>query len=126
METRLEENRLKAYIGFAKKKHALYVGRKLEERLTRNRISLVVFNKTCSDKNEEKRKNRFSKQEGLSFVRYNGALELEAIAGYGKLNAIGISDIHLAKAIYDTIEEENKKGEKNVEEKQQEKPAEPR
>lgn len=117
MENEQEVNRLKAYIGFAQKKRALYFGRKLEERLTRGRIRLVVFTPTCLEKNEEKRKNHFKDNEDLFFIRYQGNLPLNLIAGYEKVSAIGISDPHLAKAILETIKEEENEEDKHVEEK---------
>lgn len=115
METEQEANRLKAYVGFALKKHSLYVGRKLEERLDRGKIHLVLFTPTCLSKNEEKRVNHYKDNEDLSFIRYKGDLPLNLIAGYEKVSALGISDPHLAKAILETIREEENKEEKNVE-----------
>ena len=42
---------------------------------------------------------------------------MNLIAGYEKVSAIGISDPHLAKAILETIKEEENEEEKHVEEK---------
>ncbi len=118
MESRQDENRLKAYFGFARKKHCLYVGRKLDERLERGKIRLVVFTPTCLDKNREKRESHFKDNKDLSFIRYGGEMSLNLVIGYEKVSAIGISDPHLAKAIKETLEGENSKEENHVEENQ--------
>lgn len=108
------EKKLSAYLGFAEKKRSVYVGMKLEEMLSLNKIALLVILKECSDKNEEKLLAIAPKDKVFHHIRYEGSFDCKSCLGFEKLKAFGVKDVSLAKAIYETMQkeyEENNKGE---------------
>ena len=84
------ENKLSAYLGFAQKKRSIYVGMKLEEKLSLSKIALLVILPECSEKNEEKLLHIAPQDKVFHSIRYT----------------FGVKDVSLAKAIYETMKKE--------------------
>lgn len=97
--------KLNAYFGFANKKRCLFVGIKLEEALVKNKISLLLITKSCEIKNEEKFRN-LSTNKNMLVLTYKGEYDVSLASGYEKLNAVGVGDRGLAKAIYSILHED--------------------
>ncbi len=106
-------NKLSAYLGFAKKKKSIYVGMKLEEMLSLSKIALLVILPECSQKNEEKLLRIASQDKIFHSIRYQGSFDVKTCLGFEKLKAFGIKDVSLAKAVYETMKDENDKEVKN-------------
>ncbi len=108
------EKKLSAYLGFAEKKRSVFVGMKLEEMLSQNKIALLVVLKECSPKNEEKLLSVAPQDKVFRHIRYEGSFDCKTCLGFDKLKAFGVKDVSLSKAIYETMQkelEENNKGE---------------
>lgn len=97
------KKKLDAYFGFALKKRTTFAGMQLEDELARKRISVLIITKECSPANEEKLKRHASVNPSIKILRYEGEYDIPKALGYEKLKAIGIGDIHLGKAIYETL-----------------------
>ena len=100
------ENKLSAYLGFAQKKRSIYVGMKLEEKLSLSKIALLVILPECSEKIEEKLLHIAPQDKVFHSIRYTGSFNLKTCLGYDKLKAFGVKDVSLAKAIYETMKKE--------------------
>ncbi|MCH3966494.1 MAG: hypothetical protein LKE52_02525 [Bacilli bacterium] len=109
------EKKLEGYFGFAKKMpRGLLVGMRLEEGLSKGKVSLLILTSTSSDRNKEHLQNLSAGRKNILILDYKGEFNLSLAAGYEKVSALGIRDPHLGKAIYDILsgkEEETKASE---------------
>lgn len=103
------KQKLDTYFGFAMKKKAVYVGLKMEELLSRKRLDFLLVLPSCTDKKFEELSHYQSINPNLVIFRYTGSgYDVKSILGYELLNAVGIKDVHLAKAIRTLLEEDMK------------------
>ncbi|MFA6861837.1 MAG: hypothetical protein WCR56_05645 [Bacilli bacterium] len=109
-------NKLNSYFGFARKKHSLFAGMELEERLSRQKISLLIILPSCSDKNKDKLINRDADDPELKVLNYQGTYDIALASGFKLLKAIGVGDVNLAHAIYEVLSQEEMNGNEKKEE----------
>ncbi len=104
-----QKQKLDTYFGFAMKKKAVYVGLKMEEMLSRKRLEFLLILPSCTDKKAEELSHYQTINPNLVIFRYTGyGYDVKSILGYDLLNAVGIKDVHLAKAIKGLLEEDMK------------------
>lgn len=113
MSKEVYENKYNAYFGFAKKKRSIYVGMKLEEMIKEHKIALVIFLSECSEKSEAHLCSLIKDDSVIKTIRYEGFYDIKNALGFDLLKAIGIKDVSLANAIYNTMREEQKEKEDN-------------
>lgn len=100
------ERKLVSYFGFVKNMKCQTVGIKLEESIKHKDVNLIIILDECSEKNEEKLRRTIPENSDVKIIRYLGKVDVKSEFGFEKLKAIGIKDRNLAKAIYETMEEE--------------------
>ena len=98
-----DKKKLDGYFGFCQRKRDIHVGLKLEEELEKKKIYLLLLTKECSKKNEELYREKASDSPLTILYRYEGDYPIALACGYEKLNAVGLSDPHLANAILDIL-----------------------
>lgn len=109
MLSEVQIKKLDTYFGFAMKKRAIYVGLKMEEMVERKKLNYIVVLPTCSEKKFDEISSYRSKNPNLVIFRYTGdGYSIRSILGYEMLNAVGVDDINLAKAIQSLLEEDMK------------------
>lgn len=109
MLTDKQKQSLDSYFGFAKRKKAIFVGMKMEEMIARKKSSFVLLLPSCSLKKEEELRHYSEKNPDLVFFRYQGSsYDIKEVLGYELLNALTITDCHLAKAIKEVLSEDMK------------------
>ncbi len=105
-----QKKKLDTYFGFAMKKKAVYVGMKMEELLSRKRLDTLLLLPSISDKKKEELEHYKALNPNLVIFHYQGEdYDIKSILGYDLLNACGIKDAHLYKAIVDILKEDVKK-----------------
>jgi hypothetical protein len=92
-----EKRRLDSYFGFARKARSLSAGMDLEEKLSEDRIALLIILKNCSEKTGQKLQRRCS--EKTAFILYSGTYDVTLACRFETLKAVGITDPHLATVI---------------------------
>lgn len=97
---------LQAYFGFAKKKHALFVGMKMEEMLSRKKARYLLLLPDCTEKKAEELSHYQKDFPELNIYHYKGNFDVKGLVGYELLNALCITDDHLGNAIFDTLRQE--------------------
>ncbi len=106
MLTEKQINSLDAYFGFALKKRAIYVGQKMEEMLGKKKAGFLLLLPSCTAKKEEELSKYQEKNPHLVIYRYTGSYDVKAVLGYELLNAVCITDPHLASAIHKVLDED--------------------
>jgi ribosomal protein L30E len=106
----LSENQIRkldSYFGFALRKRAIYVGMKMEEMLARKRLDFVLVLPSCSEKKELDLSHYKKDNPNLVIYRYEGtSYDVKSVLGFELLNAVGIKDPHLSKAIQSILMED--------------------
>lgn len=102
------KQRADSYFGFAQRKGSLFAGVRLEEKLEREKISLLIFLPNCPEKVYRHLEELADLNPESVILDYTGSYDVAFASGFEKVNAVGISDVHLAEAIYDTLLSEKK------------------
>lgn len=106
MSNEERDQKLNAYFGFVRRKRCAYVGEKLQEMLSKHKINLLLLLPSCSEKNEAKLKAIDKDNPSLTVYRYEGTYDVKGALNYALLNAVGIADENLSKAILKVLQEE--------------------
>ncbi len=97
----------KVYLGFARKAGALAAGSgTLEMMIKKKRVKLVLISKDTASGTVEKTA-RLAESYEIPWCLYGESDELSHCTGYSGKHVFGITDVHLAKAIRQSIEEEH-------------------
>ena len=99
----MNNNKLQAYFGFARKSRSLVSGYDTCIQLIKhNKIKLVLITHEASDRTREKFR-KLCEKEGVPLIFPDG-LSMEEMTGLSGRNIFGITDGNLAKAIAKEIE----------------------
>jgi|GEM_PF-726216 ERCC4-type nuclease len=111
--------KLDTYFGFAQKKHSLFAGMELEDKLERRKVSLLIFLPSCSAKDEDKLLCKYGDNPDLAILDYDGEYNVALASGRELLKAVGVGDLNLAKAIYNILKDDKKVSEDTKENKEE-------
>ncbi len=95
-------NHLYQYLGLAKRAHYLFVGEELISKASKNKISLIIIAEDASTRFVSELQQNLHNNPRI--IKYKTKRELGSLIEREEVNAIGISNSNMAKAIYDTIQ----------------------
>lgn len=103
---RVLENKLNYYIGMAYRSKKLFHSSSLIDKVYKNKIKLIIVNKKIDEYLQKAINNRHNKEIKIPIAYCNIEKTLNKMCSLYEIKAIGLTDIHLAKAMKELFKKE--------------------